>query len=113
MAFDLVIWKWAANAEEVDPAEVDEALAEDDPHPAVTRFDIGSFESAIRAKFGDVNEDPDGPFLYEVCDFTEVPANWVCISVNWSQVSTVCPIIAEIARSQGLAVYDPQGSKTL
>jgi hypothetical protein len=111
MAFDLLVWKWVGGKEATDPAQVVEALYADDPHPAITRFDRDLFESAIRARFGDVNDDPDGPFLYEVSDFTGVPANWIFFSVNWSQVENVCPVLTAIAKSQGLAVCDPQENK--
>jgi len=113
MAFDLLVWKWVNGEEGTDPAQVVDALNEDDPHPAITHFDRDWFESSIRDKFGDVNDDPDGPFLYEVSDFTGVPANWIWISVNWSQVENVCPVLTAIAKSQGLAVYDPQENKML
>jgi hypothetical protein len=113
MAFDLLVWRWASGKEGAEPAEVIEAINEDNPHPAITRFDRGAFESAIRARFGDVNDDPDGPFLYEVSDFTGVPANWVSFSISWSRVKEVCPVLIEIAKSQGLAVYDPQEDKIL
>jgi hypothetical protein len=113
MAFDLFVWKWAPDAETIDASEVVLALAEDDPHPAITRFDLGAFESAIRARYGDVNTDPDCPLLYEVSDFAGDPANWVHFSVHWSEVNDVCPVITAIAKSQGLAVYDPQENKLL
>ena len=113
MAFDLVVWKWASGKEGTDPAQVVEALNEDEPHPAITRFDPDLLESSIRAEFGDVNDDADGPFLYEASDFTGVPANWIVVSVNWSQVENVCPVLTAIAKSQGLAVYDPQENKML
>jgi hypothetical protein len=108
MAYDLLVWRWASGKEGADPAEVFEAINEDDPHPAITRFDRGTLESAIRARFGEVNDDPDGTFLYEVLDFKGVPANWISFSVPWSRVDDVCPILIAIAKSQGLAVYDPK-----
>lgn len=67
----------------------------------------GAFESAIRARFGDVEDDLDGPCLYEVSDSKGVPANWVHFSVSWSRVDDVCPDLVAIAKSQGLAVCDP------
>ncbi len=113
MAFDLLVWKWVSGKEGTEPAQVAEALNEDDPHPAITRFDRDLFESAIRARFGDVNDDADGGFVYEVSDFTAVTANWICFSLNWSQVENVCPVLTAIAKSQGLAVYDPQDNTML
>jgi hypothetical protein len=113
MAFDLLVWRWANGEEQTDPVEIVEALGEDDPHPAITRFDRGAFESSIRARFGDVNNDPDGPFLYEVSDFQGVPANWISFSVAWSRVDDVCPVVVEIAKSQSLAVFDPQENRIL
>jgi hypothetical protein len=113
MAFDLFVWRWATGKEGIDPAEVVEALNEDDPHPALSWFDRGAFERAIRATFGDVNDDPDGPFLYEVSDFKGVHANWISFSVPWSRVDDVCPVLIAIAKSQGLAVYDPQDDRML
>jgi hypothetical protein len=44
MAFDLYVWKWTSCKEDTDRAEIFEALNEDDPHPALTRFDVRSFE---------------------------------------------------------------------
>ena len=108
MAFDLVVWKWTSGKEDADTAEIIETLTEDDPHPALDRFDIRAFESAVRARFGDVNDDPDGPFQYEIADFTGVAANWINFSMNWSQMENVLPVLTEIAKSHGLAVYDPQ-----
>ncbi len=99
--------------EDAARAEIIGALNEDAPHPALTRFVVRAFESAIRAGFGDVNNDPDGPFLYEISDFTGVPANWMNFSVNWSEVENVCPALTEIAKSHGLAVYDPQEDRML
>ena len=113
MAFDLIVWKWAADGEGVDLGEILDTIGGDDPHPSLTRFDIGAFRTAIRSEFGDVNEDPDGPFLYEVSDFQGVPANWVSISVSWSQVERVLPVIARIADGLGLAVFDPQEWKMI
>jgi hypothetical protein len=60
MAFDLFVWKWASGNEGAEPAEVIEAIGEDNSHPAITRFDRGSFESAILARFGDVSIVPLG-----------------------------------------------------
>jgi hypothetical protein len=113
MAFDLFVWKWASGNEGAEPAQVIEAIGEDNSHPAITRFDRGSFESAILARFGDVTDDPDGPFLYEVSDFEGVPANWISFSIPWSRVADVCPVLTAIAKSRGLAVYDPQEDKML
>jgi hypothetical protein len=113
MAFDLLVWRWASGKGGAEPAEVVEAINEDNAHPALTRFDRGEFESAIRARFGEVNDDPDGPFVYEVSDFKGVPANWINFSVPWSRVDDVCPVLIAIAKSQGLAVYDPQEDKML
>ena len=113
MAFDLFVWRWASGNEGVGPAEVVEAIGEDNSHPAITRFDRGSFESAILARFGDVTDDPDGPFLCEVSDFKGLSANWISFSIPWSRVDEVCPVLIAIAKSQGLAVYDPQEDKLL
>lgn len=111
MAFDLVVWKWADGGKPADPQEVVAALYEDMPHDALTRFDMAVFESSLREHFGSVNDDPDGPFLYEVCDYKDVPANWMMISVSWSQVDVVCPQIVEIAQGQHLTVFDPQSGQ--
>jgi hypothetical protein len=108
MAFDLFVWRWASGKEGADPAEVVEALNEDNPHPALTWFDRDAFEREVGARFGDVNDDPDGPFLYEVSDFKGRHANWISFSVQWSCVDDVCQDLIAIAKSQGLAVYDPQ-----
>ncbi|MFO0891490.1 MAG: hypothetical protein U0790_20400 [Isosphaeraceae bacterium] len=108
MAYDLIVWKWAGGKEGADPSEILDAISEDDPHPALTRFDIQEFESALRARFGDVNDDQGGPFLYEVSDFAGIPANWITFSLAWSQTEKVRPLLVGIARSHGLAVYDPQ-----
>lgn len=113
MAFDLYVWKWTSGRKDTDRAEIFEKLNEDEAHPALTRFDVRAFESAILARFGEVNDEPDGPFLYEISDFTGAPANWVSFSVNWSQVANVCPVLTEIAKSQGLAVYNPQEDRML
>lgn len=111
MAFDLVIWKWADRQATADVEEVVEAISQDNAHEALTRFDMAAFESSLRDAFGSVNEEPESPFLYDVCDFHGVPANWVTISVSWSKVETVCPRILAIARTHDLSVFDPQSGR--
>jgi hypothetical protein len=111
MAFDLFIWKWAEGKQAADPEDILEALSEDNPHPALTRFNMAVFESALQERFGSVNDDPDSPFMYEISDFKGVPANWMTITILWSQVESVCPAIIEIAHAQGLAAFDPQSGQ--
>lgn len=111
MAFDLIIWKWADGQATADVEEIVEAISDDNPHPALTRFDMAEFEAALRDEFGSVNEEPESPFLYDVSDFKGVPANWMTLSVSWSQVETVCPKIVDLAHTHHLAVFDPQSGR--
>src|SRR5690349_21432809 len=111
MAFDLIIWKWADGNKVADPKEVYDALVEDNPHPALTRFDMAAFKSSLRGTFGEPNADSDPPFLYEVIDFKNVPANWMTLSISWSKVDAVCPEIIRIANAHGLAAFDPQNGR--
>lgn len=113
MSFDLIIWKWAEGEKTTDLQlrEIVKAISEDNPHAALTRFNMAAFESSLRESFGDVNDDPDSPFLYDVCDFKDVPANWMTMSISWSNVDTVCPQIIAVAHAHQLAVFDPQSGK--
>lgn len=111
MAFDLIIWKWTDPERPADPDEILEAIAEDDPHPALTRFDTAAFESAIRSRFRLSDDGLDNPFSYDISDFKDVPANWMTMSISWGQVESVYPQIIEIAHGHDLAVFDPQSGE--
>ncbi len=108
MAFDLYVWKWKTETEAKKVEEIVSALAEETPHPSLDHFDMSALENSIQNEFGDVNNDPDGPFLYEVFDYKDAAANWMTISINWSQVEHSLRTIIDIAKRQKLCVFDPQ-----
>lgn len=109
VAFDVIVRECTSGEARTGAAEVIEATSEGNPHPSIARFDRGAFDSAIRARFGDLEDDLDGPLLDEVSGSNGVHADWIdFLLVSWSRVEDMCPILVAIAGSEGLAVYDPR-----
>lgn len=111
MSADLIIWKWAETGRPADPKEVREALAEDEPHPALTSFDTLAFVTSLRDGFGFKDDDPAWPFSYDVSDFKDASANWVDLSIGWDQAASVFSRIIDLAHAHGLVVYDCQSGE--
>lgn len=106
MSYDYILWKRSPDAKTAMLAAVYKATGQGNDHPAMAPFDIGEIDRALKDEFGDVNEDPDGPFLYTF-DQGEI-SPWLSINVNHSQVAAVTDRIIAVALQHGLMVYDPQ-----
>ena len=106
MSYDYIIWKRSPNAKTAMLADVYQATGEGKDHPAMAPFDTAAVELDLKAVFGDVNSDPDGPFLYSIDHGGTSP--WLSLNVNRSQVEAVTDKIIALALRHGLMVYDPQ-----
>lgn len=106
MSYDYLLWKREPTAKTAMLAEVCKATGEGTDHPAMATFDVEVFERSLKAEFGDVNNDPDGPFLYWINPGERAP--WLKLNVNYSQVEAVTDKIVALAVKHGLLVYDLQ-----
>jgi hypothetical protein len=111
MSYDLTIWKWAVNAVEA-PNEVFEAIAQDEAHPAIQRFDVKGFLKDLYAEFGGEEnwsgDEPEPPFIFQVGDFTGTPANWIIVNLSYGQLpETAAKLVAHCLR-HNLVVFDHQ-----
>ena len=106
MSYDYVIWKRAPGIKTAMLADVYQSICEGKDHPAMAPFDTAVVERDLISEFGDVNNDPDGPFLYGVDRGSVSP--WLTINVGYSQVEAVTDKLARLAIQHGLMLYDPQ-----
>jgi hypothetical protein len=112
VSYELAVWRRATGGPTAPPADVYAAICDDQPHPAIARFNVAAFEADVRETFGDANPDDDdqadNAVLREADDFTGAPANWMTFTLAYSQIERVVPRLIEIAVAHQLAVYDPQ-----
>jgi hypothetical protein len=106
MSYDYIVWKRSPNTKTAMLTNVYKAICDGKDHPAMAPFDTASLERDLKGAFGDVNSNPDGPFLYSFD--LENASPWLSICVNYSQVNAVTDKIVALALHHGLMVYDPQ-----
>jgi hypothetical protein len=70
-------------------ADVYQATGRGEDHPAMAPFDTATVERDLKEVFGDVNRNPDGPFLYGINHGGTGTSPWLSFSVNHSQVEAV------------------------
>jgi hypothetical protein len=106
MSYDYIAWKRSPKTKTAMLADVYQATGRGEDHPAMAPFDTATVERDLKEIFGDVNRNPDGPFLYGINHGGTSP--WLSFSVNHSQVEAVTDKIVALALRHGLMVYDPQ-----
>ncbi len=88
MSYDYLAWKRAPNTKTAMLADVYRTTGEGKDHPAMAPFDTAAAERGLIEIFGDVNSDPDGPFLYFI-EQECTRRQRFSINVNHSQVAAV------------------------
>ncbi len=105
MSYCVTIWKWKDGHEDINANEVMDEIAEDNPHSAIETYDVKEFHDALVSEFG-INDDDEDPFQIEIADFTGWSANWMSLTIWFSQVERVMPRITKLAEDRGLYIYD-------
>jgi len=106
MSYDYIVWKRSPTTKTAMLADVYQMTGRGEDHPAMAPFDTETVERDLKGIFGDVNSNPDSPFLYSIDHGATSP--WLSFMVNHSQVGAVTDRIIGLALRHGLMVYDPQ-----
>ncbi len=106
MSYDYLIWRRSPTAKTAMLKACCDATAEGRSHEAMAEFDVDSFVQDLQAEFGDVNNDPEGPFLYGVDSGDAAP--WISVNVSYSSIEDVTPVLVRLVLKHNLMLYDLQ-----
>lgn len=107
MGATLAIWKPKHSTSSELALEFCEAICQDEPHDAIERFDMTSFEKDIYDEFGvrrDIGEGNE-PFILTVGDYTDCAANWAFLEMSYDRVDEIKDRLLKIAKKYGLIVF--------
>ncbi len=91
MSYDYLVWRRSPNAKTAMLKACSDATAEERSHAAMAPFDVDSFVNDLESEFGDVNNDPEGPFRYGVG--TDNGVSWISLLVSYPRISDVNPCL--------------------